>query len=85
VLILIDNGVEDSEFIYPYFRFQEEGYRVLSCRHRADETRMGKHCVSLKSDLLPEEVTLEEFDAIVIPGGRAPDIMCANKMLVEVV
>jgi len=46
---------------------------------------MGKHGISLKSDLSPEEVKLEDFDAIVIPGGRAPDIMRAHKMLVEIV
>jgi glutaredoxin len=26
VLIMVDDGVEDAEFLYPYYRFQEEGY-----------------------------------------------------------
>ena len=28
ILILIGNGFEDSEFLYPYYRFREEGYDV---------------------------------------------------------
>lgn len=28
VLITVDEGVEDSEFLYPYYRTQEEGYIV---------------------------------------------------------
>ena len=25
VLIMVDEGIEDAEFLYPYYRFQEEG------------------------------------------------------------
>jgi putative intracellular protease/amidase len=28
MLIFLENGFEDSEFIYPYYRFQEEGYKL---------------------------------------------------------
>ena len=28
ILILLEKGVEDSEFIYPYYRFQEEGFKM---------------------------------------------------------
>jgi protease I len=85
VLMLIENGAEDSEFVYPYFRFQEEGYKVEVVGAKANETYIGKHGVPLKSDLSPEQVKLEEYDAIIIPGGRAPDIMRTNKALVQIV
>ena len=39
----------------------------------------------LKSDLSPEEVKLENYEAIIIPGGRAPDAMRTNKALVQIV
>lgn len=85
VLMLIDNGAEDSEFVYPYYRFQEEGYKVDVVGAKANETYIGKHGVPLKSDLSPEQVKLAEYDAIIIPGGRAPDIMRTNKDLVLIV
>jgi protease I len=85
VLMLLDNGAEDSEFLYPYFRFQEEDYKVEVVAAKANETYIGKHGVPLKSDLAPEQVKLAEYDAVIIPGGRAPDVMRINKALVQIV
>jgi protease I len=39
----------------------------------------------MKSDLSPEEVKIEDYDALIIPGGRAPDRMRINKSLVKIV
>jgi len=38
VLIMVENGVEDTEFLYPYYRFQEEGYKVDVVAPKAKET-----------------------------------------------
>jgi len=75
VLIFIENGFEDAEFIYPYYRFQGEGYTVDIVEPKRGETYSGKHGVPFKAELSPGEVKLTEYDAIVIPGGRAPDRM----------
>jgi len=85
ILIMVDEGVEDAEFIYPYYRFQEEGYKVDIVGSKAKETYMGKHGVPIKSDVSPEEVNVDEYDAVVIPGGRAPDKMRIDKGLVNIV
>jgi len=85
ILIMVDEGVEDAEFIYPYYRFQEEGYKVDIVGSKAKETYMGKHGVPIKSDVSPEEVNVDEYDAVVIPGGRAPDRMRIDKGLVNIV
>lgn len=52
---------------------------------KANETYIGKHGIPLKSDLSPEQVKLADYDAIIIPGGRAPDTMRTNKALVQIV
>ena len=85
VLIMVDEGVEDSEFLYPYYRLQEEGYKVDVVGPKAGETYMGKHGVPIKSNLSPEEVKIDEYDALIIPGGRAPDRMRIKKGLVNIV
>jgi len=85
VLIMVDEGVEDFEFIYPYYRFQEEGYKVDVVGPKAKETYVGKHGVPMESNLSPEKVKVDEYDAIIIPGGRAPDKMRTNKGLVKIV
>jgi protease I len=85
ILMMVDDGVEDVEFLYPYYRLQEEGYKVDVVASKARETYQGKHGVSIRSDLSPEKVKIEEYYALIIPGGRAPDKMRVNKGLVNIV
>lgn len=85
LLIMVGEEVEDAEFLYPYYRFQEEGYEVDVVGSRAKEIYMGKHGVPFRSNLSPEEVDINEYDAIIIPGGRAPDRMRINQGLVKIV
>lgn len=85
VLIMIDNGFEDVELIYPYYRLQEEGYKVDVVASKAKETYHGKHGVPMESDLSPEEVNVDEYAALIIPGGMAPDRMRINRGLVNIV
>lgn len=85
ILIMVDEGVEDAEFLYPYYRFQEEGYKVDVVGSKAKETYLGKHGVPIKSNLSPEEVNVDDYEALIIPGGRAPDRMRINKGLVKIV
>jgi len=82
---MVDEGFEDSEFIYPYYRFREEGYTVEVVAPKGKKTYMGKHGVPALSDLSPEEVNIEEYDALVIPGGWAPDRMRINGEMVRIV
>lgn len=39
----------------------------------------------ITSNLSPKEVNVDEYDALIIPGGRAPDGMRINKGLVDIV
>jgi protease I len=52
---------------------------------KAKETYVGKHGVPIKANLSPEEVNIGEYEALVIPGGIAPDRMRINKGLVRIV
>jgi protease I len=85
ILIFLENGVEDSEFIYPYYRFKEEGYEVVTVAPKAYTIYTGKRGVTFTSDISPKQVNVTEYDAVIIPGGQAPDRMRLNKDLVEIV
>jgi protease I len=85
MLIFLENGFEDSEFIYPYYRFQEEGYKLDIVAPKAKQPYTGEHGVTFTSELSPDQVNLNEYDAIVIPGGRGPDKMRLNDGLVNIV
>ena len=85
ILIMLDKLVEDSEFIYPYYRFQEEGYSVDVVASKANETYVGKHGVPFTSNFSPDKVKIDDYDGLIIPGGRAPDYMRTDKGLVNIV
>jgi len=83
VLLFVDNGFEDRELMYPYYRFQEAGYKVDVVGPKAKVTYNGEHGLTMESDLSPKDVKIDDYLAIIIPGGRAPDRMRTNKGLVD--
>jgi protease I len=85
ILILLEKGVEDSEFIYPYYRFQEEGFKIDIVAPQAKKEYVGKHGVPFTSEFSPSEVDLNDYDAVIIPGGQAPDRMRIHPDLVQLV
>jgi protease I len=85
VAILVENGFEDVELLYPYYRYQEAGYSVEVVGPKAGEVYSGKKGGSIKSTLTPEDVILDEYVAVVVPGGWAPDRMRTKPGLVQLV
>lgn len=84
-LILVDEEFEDAELIYPYYRLQEAGFEVYFIASEANKTYKGKKGFSITSNLSPKNLNINEYDVLIIPGGRAPDKMRMNKELVDVV
>jgi protease I len=85
ILLFAENDFEDSELIYPFYRFQEAKIVVNILGPTAKTIYRGKHGLSIKSDLSPDDVNLDDYVAIVIPGGYAPDKMRINKKMVKLV
>jgi protease I len=73
VAYLIGPGFEDLEFWVPVMRLREEGAQVTVVGIRAGEVYTGKTCLEGKADVGAEEVKAADFDAVVVPGGWAPD------------
>ena len=72
VVILLEDLVEDVEFIYPYLRFKEEGYEVVSAAPSQRDYK-GKKGMTFIPDTTIKEVAHQTFDCLFIPGGYAPD------------
>ncbi len=70
--VFVAEGVEDLEYWVTVMRLREEGAVVRSIGHDRDEVR-GKNGLAAKADTLAGEVTSAALDALVIPGGWAPD------------
>ncbi|MCU0551657.1 MAG: DJ-1/PfpI/YhbO family deglycase/protease [Leptolyngbya sp. Prado105] len=86
VAILIEQGVEDSEFILPYNALRRAGAEVVVLGSRMNEEYKGKQeKVSIKVDATTTESIATDFDAVIIPGGQAPDKMRTNLKTVQFV
>ncbi len=85
IAVLVENGFEDVELLYPYYRFQEAGYRVEVVGPEAGVVYSGKKGGSITSTLAPGDVDLDEYAAVIVPGGWAPDRMRTKPGLVQLV
>lgn len=84
IAILAENLFEDLELWYPLLRLTEAGANVKVLGTGA-ETYQGKKGLTAKQDLDVEKASASDFDAVVIPGGYAPDHMRRNAPLVKFV
>ncbi len=84
ILILLEDLVEDSEFLYPYYRLKEEGFEVISAAPEKKQYK-GKGGLQFSPDRSIDEVKTRLFDALVIPGGYAPDRWRRDSKILEIV
>ena len=72
VVVLLAEGFEDLEFHVPLMRLQEEGADVTVAGLSTDEVA-GKHGLHAAADTTVDAVDGSSCDAVVVPGGWAPD------------
>ncbi len=84
VAILVETLYEDQELWYPYYRLREAGaeVRVVGPRKGIFES---KHGYPVTADSSAGEVKAADFDAVIIPGGYAPDHMRRHRTMVDLV
>ncbi len=85
VAILVENLYQDQEVWYPYFRLKEEGADVVTVGSGSAATYTSKFGYPIEADKAAGEVSAANFEALVIPGGYAPDIMRRYPAMVKLV
>jgi protease I len=73
VLQLVDHDFEDLELWYPVLRLREAGVKVDIVGEKAKEKYIGKYGVPIESDYNFAQVKADDYDALLVPGGWAPD------------
>ncbi len=74
IAFLVGPGFEDLEFWVVYMRLVEEGARVITVGLKAGEVYPSKSGgLTATADVAAADVSAGQFDALVIPGGWAPD------------
>jgi protease I len=70
-LMISADGFEDTELIYPYYRLLEAGLEVDIASMKKGTIR-GKRCLEAEANKTLGEVDPEDYDILVLPGGKAP-------------
>jgi protease I len=73
---------EDLELWYPKIRLEEEGARTVVAG-TGEKTYQGKRGYPITVDTSVDQISAEDFDGLVIPGGYAPDIMRRSSKLLQ--
>jgi protease I len=85
IAILAENMYQEMELWVPYYRLKEEGAEVKVVGAGGAKSYASKHGYPVNVDVQAEQVKAEEFDAVVIPGGYAPDMMRRHEAMVRLV
>ena len=84
VAFIMDEMFEDSEFKVPYDRVKEAGHEAVIVGLEEGKTvdgKNGEETVTIERSI--DEVSADEFDALVIPGGYSPDKIRSSAKMVE--
>lgn len=84
ILMFVDDIYEDLELWYPKIRLTEEGAEVIVAGSYKMKVYSGKHGYPCKSEASFDEIDAKDFDALVIPGGFAPDKLRREKKVLEI-
>ncbi len=85
IIILVEKMYNDREFWYPYYRLKETGAEVRVVAPKSGATYKGAAGIEVQSEAAAGEVNPDDYDALVIPGGYAPDHMRRDPAMVELV
>ena len=83
VAFIVDEMFEDSEFRFPYDRIKEAGHEPVIVGLESGkklEGKKGKETITVEKSI--DQVSADEFDALVIPGGYSPDKIRTNEGIV---
>jgi protease I len=85
VVVLVAEGFEDLEFWVTVMRLHEEGAAVTIAGIRPGAVLTGKNGLSATVEVAAEDVAAADVDAVVVPGGWAPDKLRRSEAVTSLV
>ena len=83
--ILVEQQYQEMEVWYPLYRLREAGCKVTLVGPEAGQSYPSKLGYPAKSDKAARDVSADDFDILVIPGGYSPDHMRRSEPMVRLV
>jgi protease I len=98
ILIITGDGGESYEALYAIHRFEEEGWTAVVAapsRRRLNlvmhdfkpgwDTYIERRGYGLEADVRFDDVRVEEYEAVLVLGGRAPEYLRNNPKVIAIV
>jgi protease I len=82
-LMISADDFEDMELIVPYYRLKEEGMEVDIASMNKGKIK-GKHGYEITVDKTLADVKPDQYDILVLPGGKAPGAVRKEKRAIEI-
>lgn len=84
IAILIEEDFEDSEFVEPLRAMKDAGAKVVVVGSGSQESYTGKRGkATIKEDVTADKVHAQDLDAVIVPGGYAPDKMRLHQSMID--
>jgi protease I len=75
IAVLAENLYQELELWYPVLRMREEGAIVVIVGTGSASTYTSKHGYPVSVDVAAGDVSPDDFDAVIVPGGYGPDLL----------
>jgi len=85
IAVLVEDNYQVLEVWYPYLRLREEGMQTVLVGTGTKKEYKSKEGYPAAEELSIKQVHPDEFDAVVIPGGYAPDTLRRNNDVITFV
>lgn len=85
IAVLAENNYQELEVWYPLLRLREAGAETFVVGSGSADTYTSKYGYPVQVDAVADQVRAADLDAVVIPGGYAPDLMRRYPAMVNLV
>ncbi|OMP68133.1 type 1 glutamine amidotransferase domain-containing protein [Domibacillus epiphyticus] len=84
IAVLITDMFEDIEYTEPAKAYEEAGHELITIEKEAGKTVTGKQGnAKVTIDKSIDDVTVSQFDALLLPGGFSPDLLREDDRFVK--
>ena len=85
VAVLVADLYQEMEVWYPLLRFREDGAETVAVGAEAGKSYASKKGYPVIADKSLDEVGAADFDAVIVPGGWAPDALRQDERVLRLV
>lgn len=84
-VVLVEQQYQEMEVWYPVYRLREAGCQVTLVGPEAGQSYPSKLGYPAKSDKGIKDISSNDYDCVVIPGGFAPDFLRRSEGILKFV